>query len=248
MAAAGYPPRRDLPSAAGETAGDAPRGLTAGFVSTWTTRPGLARTGPIDAGPPATARSAGTERIEPPAAADRVRGDPLANHAPLRDPCAPTRAGSASFWVVVGFGEDCRRIGQMERSGIRGWQRLASRERGHSCMAGFASTLPACPHFMNPAGHGAAGRAGSDGARTQPDHRVRQARCSHGVLRRSQSHGASWKPGWATPRPMAPAPAGVPFGLACGSGSPAALIAMAALTRGGYARTCQGRLWKRMVH
>ena len=45
------------------------------FASTWTARPGPARTGTIDAGPRATARSGGTERIEP--AANRVRGDSL---------------------------------------------------------------------------------------------------------------------------------------------------------------------------
>jgi hypothetical protein len=93
VAAAGYPPLPDLPSAAGETAGDTPRGLTTGFVSIWPTRRGPARTGPIDTGPRATARSGGTERIEP---APKSRQRRLAaNHAPSRDPRAPTRAGSA---------------------------------------------------------------------------------------------------------------------------------------------------------
>jgi hypothetical protein len=45
------------------------------IASTWTTRPGLARTGTTDAGSSATAGSGGTERIEP--AANRVGGDLL---------------------------------------------------------------------------------------------------------------------------------------------------------------------------
>jgi len=64
MAAAGYQSRRDLLSAAGETAQDTPRGLTAGSTLTWTT-PRPRQDGKTGKGSPATARSGGAGRMEP---------------------------------------------------------------------------------------------------------------------------------------------------------------------------------------
>ena len=118
MAAAGYQPRQDLLGAAGKPLEDTPRGLTAGSTSTWTTRPGLARTArqtrdrlpPPDPAEPgewnrrSVRRLRRRGRLRP----ERLAGDLAhrqsrrrrlaANHVPLRDPVS--HAHSPAQWAA----------------------------------------------------------------------------------------------------------------------------------------------------
>jgi hypothetical protein len=67
MAAAGYQPRRDLLSAAGKPLDGYSARLDGRFHLDMDNPPRPRQDGKIDKGSPATARSGGAERIEPPA-------------------------------------------------------------------------------------------------------------------------------------------------------------------------------------